>query len=91
MAAGFLRGNLELVEEAEEGLPLLWMTSSHPAQKGLLSIVIGSQARAVGPYPTPRLCFWVSLVCEAAGSLGNRKVCMCVRGLQLEGKFYLDY
>lgn len=23
-----------VVEEAEEGLPLLWMTSSHPAQKG---------------------------------------------------------
>ena len=34
MAAGFLRGNLGAVEEAEGGLPSLWMTSSHPAQKG---------------------------------------------------------
>lgn len=51
MAAGFLRGNLELVEEAKEGLSLLWMTSSHPAQKGLLSLAIGSQARATGALP----------------------------------------
>lgn len=34
MAAGFLRGNLGAVEEAEGGLPSLWMTSSHSAQKG---------------------------------------------------------
>lgn len=91
MAAGFLRGNLELVEEAKEGLPLLWMTSSHPARKGLLSAALSSQAMTVILYPTPMLCFWGSLLSEAAGSLGNRKICMYVRGLQLEGKFYLDY
>lgn len=28
------QGNLGAVEEAEGELPLLWMTSSHPAQKG---------------------------------------------------------
>lgn len=33
MAAGFLRGNLWGEEEAEEGLQLLWVTSSHPAQE----------------------------------------------------------
>lgn len=49
MAAGFLRENLGVEEEAEEGLPLQWMTSPHPAQKdSLLSLAIGSQARAAG-------------------------------------------
>lgn len=56
-AAGFLRGNLGVGEEAEEGLQLLRMTSSHPAQNDSpLSAAIGSQAWAVGPERTPVPC-----------------------------------